>query len=160
MTALLLALTLIGAPMVDTQHVDPASVPVRLAPGDSGYSGAIGAPAQAVHGWATYYPTCANCAAAGPAIARMFGGGRRYLGRWVTINGDTQHPVKLVTSCACGDRTIHGLTMPTVIDLSPTAFARVAPLSRGVTEVVIEPYSPALPATDTAPPAHWWGVAI
>jgi hypothetical protein len=57
--------------------------------------------------------------------------------------------VTVVSYCACGDRN----GVPTVIDLSPTAFTRLAPLSRGVIDVTVELAAPGvtLPPTDTAP---------
>lgn len=50
--------------------------------------------------------------------------------------------------CACGDRA----GKQTVIDLSPEAFARLAPLSRGVIDVTLE-VGIRLPETSTA---SWW----
>lgn len=110
--------------------------------------GAIGEPAVAVSGWATYYPTCRRCAAAGPLVKDMLG--RGWKGDWVRVSaGDRSVVVRLVTGCACGDR--HG--DPTVIDLSPSAFARLAPLGQGIVRVIVEPVDapPRLPETDTAP---------
>jgi hypothetical protein len=54
--------------------------------------------------------------------------------------------------CACGDRA----GKATVIDLSPAAFRRLAPLSAGVIAVTLE-YggSIVLPPTDTEAPDLW-----
>jgi hypothetical protein len=55
--------------------------------------------------------------------------------------------VRVVSSCACGDRGGRG----TVIDLSPAAFRKLAPLSRGVIPVTVERADILLPATDMIP---------
>lgn len=56
--------------------------------------------------------------------------------------------------CACGDRA----GKQTVIDLSPAAFRRLAPLSTGVLPVIVEVLDTVtLPATDTVTYWTWPG---
>lgn len=65
--------------------------------------------------------------------------------------------VTVVSFCACGQRG----GKDTVIDLSPAAFRRLAPLSRGVIDVTLTYGGVPLPATDTAPvldQAYWLSV--
>lgn len=57
--------------------------------------------------------------------------------------------------CACGDRA----GKATLIDLSPEAFERLAPLSAGVIDVTLEVGGLALPPTDTIQSAREWRVA-
>jgi hypothetical protein len=67
-------------------------------------------------------------------------------GETVTVwHGDRSVAVRIVDVCACPGRRI--------IDLTSGAFQRLAPLSRGVIDVVLVPRraTPTLPATDTAP---------
>lgn len=72
--------------------------------------------------------------------------------RW----GDTPYAVEV---CRADDRdrcvTVivrdHMANTRRAIDLSPDAFSRLAPLSRGVVQVTLEATTVRLPATDTAP---------
>jgi hypothetical protein len=96
------------------------------------------------HGWASWYrdPHKTGDYAAAPWY------------RW----GDTPVRVRVCATtcttavvsdfCACGPR--HG--EPTVIDLAPSVFGRLAPLSQGVVRVTVTGGpAPTLPPTDTAP---------
>jgi hypothetical protein len=101
-----------------------------------------------IGGWATYYATCAECAAAGPLLREALG--PRWKGSWITVVSDHGRAlVRLETSCACRDR--HG--QPTVIDVSIEAFDELSPIPAkadadpGLVAVSIE-LVPALPATD------------
>jgi len=84
-------------------------------------------------GWASYYATGPGPldAAAGPGLRH---------GNWrgtvvtVTANGHSV-TVRLTDWCACRPR--HGL--PTLIDLSPSAFRRLSPLSAGIVRVTVTP---------------------
>lgn len=114
--------------------------------GGNGPAGAPIAAAAVVGGLATYYDAPSSSdAAAGPGLRAFLGSGWR--GSWVTVHADGRSVrVQLTDWCACGDR--HG--QPTLIDLDDRAFARLAPLSRGVVAVAIEASSssPTLPPTD------------
>jgi rare lipoprotein A (peptidoglycan hydrolase) len=95
-------------------------------------------------GYATWYDAPSkHDAAAGPLLRERLGDWR---GRWVTVSsGGKNVTVRLTDWCACGSR--HG--SPTLIDLDDQAFRELAPLSRGVIRVTVEPVERALPATDT-----------
>lgn len=92
-------------------------------------------------------------------VATYYDDGPGYYGSVPTWHaGDTPYPATVCHAgrcvavtvrgyCACGDR--HGKA--TVIDLSPAAFRRLAPLSAGVIDVTLEYGGSVLPATDTAP---------
>jgi hypothetical protein len=97
-----------------------------------------------ISGKATHYPACSGCAAAGPLLREAIGD---YIGKRVRVTYQGRHvDVTLVTSCACGDRN----GQPTVIDLSTSAFRRLAPLSVGVLDVEVSPAPRiSLPPTDT-----------
>jgi hypothetical protein len=91
-------------------------------------------PRNGLSGAATWYAASASTAAAGPALRRLLG--RSWRGQTVTVrvNGRSVRVV-LRDWCACGPR--HGV--PTLLDLSDDAFARLAPLSRGVLRVEVTP---------------------
>lgn len=133
---------------------------VEVDPEDLGHGGApsptteLGPVAAGERGWATY---CAETA------THCHGWDTRYVGAVQSFTyGDEPYGVQVcrvdrpttcthvvvVSHCACGDR--HGEA--TVIDLSPPAFAELAPLSRGVVRVTvegpIEVPTMTLPATD------------
>jgi len=96
-------------------------------------------------GWATWYDDGDGLyAAAGPVLREVLGDWR---GQRVTVCADACVRVVLRDSCACGER--HG--DPTLLDLSPAAFRRLAPLSAGVARVSIEVGGPlmTLPETDS-----------
>jgi hypothetical protein len=86
---------------------------------------------RTLRGYATWYRTAGLVAAAGPALRRALGRGWR--GQRVTVCAERCVRVTLADWCACGPR--HG--RPTLLDLSDDAFARLAPLSRGVIAVVV-----------------------
>lgn len=102
--------------------------------------GKIGSPLSVSQGYATWYDD-------GPGL---YGA----VHSW--HYGDKPYPVQVCHGgrcvtvlvrdfCACGDRSGHA----TVIDLSPSAFTALAPLSRGVISVTVKPVSDTPPATDT-----------
>jgi hypothetical protein len=108
-----------------------------------GSHGGIGTPA--IGGVATWYDDGPGLyGAAGPVLRDMLGGDPAFRGQRVTVCADECVTVTLTDWCACGDRG--GIS--TVIDLSPDAFRRLAPLSAGVITVSIEP-AITLPSTDT-----------
>ncbi len=117
-------------------------------------------PAQQA-GVATYCaPTPKRCQSWGPpallgAVQSFSFGDDPYVVTVCRQSGAPCVAVTVVSHCACGDR--HG--QPTVIDLSPAAFARLAPLSRGVIDVVLTVGGPkvTLPPTDTEPYWSWPG---
>ena len=94
-------------------------------------------------GSATGSDTPGLTAAAGPLLRNG-----AWRGRLVTVtaaNGNSV-TVTLTDWCACGDRG----GQPTLLDLSATAFKRLAPLSRGIVAVEVEVgVRIALPPTDT-----------
>jgi len=97
-------------------------------------------------GWATWYDDGDGLyAAAGPVLRDVLGKGWR--GQRVTVCADACVRVVLSDWCACGER--HG--DPTLLDLSPAAFRRLAPLSAGIVRVSIDPGGPrmTLPPTDS-----------
>jgi Lytic transglycolase len=111
-----------------------------------------------VAGWATYYDD-------GPGLYGAVPGYRQGHPYYVCVRLDVQLHADLATCgkkgshsvvvrvrdfCACGDRS----GRPTIIDLSPAAFKRLAPLTQGVVRVTVEsPWASKipLPPTDTAP---------
>jgi hypothetical protein len=132
----LLTLIVITAPRPAPDHGDAAGT--VLLPAGAGLE-AIGTALQA--GWATWYDD-------GPGLYGAIPGfdGRRYTAQVCTLDGDCVL-VTIRDSCACGVRR----SVPTIIDLSPAAFAALAPLSRGVIRVTVEsPFG--LPATDMETP--------
>ena len=98
-------------------------------------------------GLATWYDTPGLTAAAGPLL--RVGAWRGRLVSVTAANG-ASITVQLTDWCACGDRG----GQPTLLDLSATAFKRLAPLSRGIVAVEVEVLTrvpTVLPATDTVP---------
>jgi hypothetical protein len=99
-----------------------------------------------VGGKATWYDDGSGYyGAAGPVLREALGGDPAFRGQTVRVCADDCVLVRLTDWCACGDRG----GAPTLIDLSPDAFARLAPLSAGVIDVTIELGGVVLPATDT-----------
>ncbi len=96
----------------------------------------IGTPLEGVRGTATWYDN-------GPGLYAAAGPGLRtghWRGRVVSVCDPAACvTVRLTDWCACPHH---------LIDLSPSAFSSLAPLSRGVVGVVVSWGSPALPATD------------
>jgi hypothetical protein len=100
-----------------------------------------------IGGKATYYDSGPGLyGAAGPLLREALGGDPAFRGQRVEVCADECVTVQLVDWCACGDRA----GVPTIIDLSRDAFARLAPLSDGVITVTIELGGPTLtlPPTD------------
>jgi expansin (peptidoglycan-binding protein) len=100
-------------------------------------------------GKATWYDDGAGLyAAAGPVLREALGGDPAFRGGRVTVrSGGRSVTVTLSDWCACGERG----GVPTLLDLSADAFARLAPLGRGVinVEVELDAAPIRLPATDT-----------
>lgn len=122
----------------------PASFPGSDPAGHRGDGGSIpqavpaGAPPPGsvgtvlLGGKATWYDTPGHTAAAGPVLRDVLGDWR---GRYVTVEaGDRSVTVKLTDWCACGERG----GIPTLLDLSRSAFATLADPSAGVINVSIE----------------------
>jgi hypothetical protein len=107
-------------------------------------AGSVGTPA--VGGLATWYDAAPGQAAAGPTLRSLLGDWR---GQRVTVSANGRSVVVVLSDwCACGDRN----GKDTLIDLDDEAFAKLAPLSRGVIEVSVEFGGIPLPPTD----AVWW----
>lgn len=134
--------TLRGAPD-DNRFVIAAIVPADPARQDSG-SGPAGAPLTnagsvgtvLVSGRATWYDAPSpQDAAAGPELRVG-----HWRGSWVSVayRGSTVR-VRLTDWCACPGR---------IIDLDRRAFARLAPIGKGVLRVDVE-FGSSLPQTDT-----------
>lgn len=109
-------------------------------------------------GVATYCaPTPTKCQGWGGgalvgAVRSFSSGDTPYRVEVCTVDGGRCVTVRVVSYCACGTR--HG--KPTLIDLSPAAFRRLAPLSRGVIDVTVRPVGGGapigtIPPTDTQP---------
>jgi hypothetical protein len=99
-----------------------------------------------VGGKATWYDDGSGYyGAAGPVLREALGGDPAFRGQTVRVCADDCVLVRLTDWCACGDRG----GVPTLIDLSPDAFARLAPLSAGVINVTIELGGVVLPETST-----------
>jgi hypothetical protein len=117
------------------------------APDDHSLAG-TGADVQALRsasGWATWYrdPNKSGPYAATPWY--RWGMDPEWVSVCAFPEGRTVCTNALVSDfCACGDR--HGV--PTLIDLAPSAFAELAPLSVGVLRVQVFRGVPAAPATD------------
>jgi hypothetical protein len=100
----------------------------------------------AIGGKATWYDDGSGYyGAAGPVLREALGGDPAFRGQTVRVCADDCVLVRLTDWCACGDRG----GVPTLIDLSPDAFARLAPLSAGVIDVTIELGGVTLPETST-----------
>jgi hypothetical protein len=99
-----------------------------------------------IGGKATWYDDGSGLyGAAGPVLREALGGDPAFRGQTVRVCADDCVLVRLTDWCACGDRG----GVPTLIDLSPDAFARLAPLSAGVIDVTIELGGVTLPETST-----------
>ena len=99
-----------------------------------------GAVAGSLTGYATWYDAPPGTAAAGPLLRDWLGDWR---GKLVVICAERCITTRLTDACACPDRN----GKPTLIDLSQSDFARLAPPSQGVVLVTIGRAT--LPATDT-----------
>ena len=89
-------------------------------------------PAHGLSGVATWFRAPKGTAAAGPALRASLG--KSWRGSVVRVcSGGRCVRVRLTDWCACGPR--HG--QPTLVDLGADSFARLAPLSAGVVDVVI-----------------------
>ena len=123
MTFLLCLLLLAGAPTVRGGPLD--------APAASSTQG----------GLATWYATPGLTAAAGPLLRHG-----DWRGSFVRVCAGSCVTVQLTDWCACGDRG----GQPTLLDLSASAFKRLAPLSRGIVAVEVQTVDRiTLPPTDT-----------
>lgn len=127
-----------SAPVV----VIPVSEPVRAyVPVPETDTTVIGA-AVAFSGTASWYPASGLIAAAGPGLR---------VGDWrgsrITVSANGRSVVVVLSDwCQC----YKGTSRERLIDLSDDAFSRLAPLSRGVIRVTVEPAGRMLlPATDT-----------
>lgn len=148
---------LLGAPLErdawSVGSLDGASAPTRHDSGAPSPEGGIGS--VLVGGKATWCaPTPTHCQSWGDGalLGAMpsFDFGDEPFTATVCYDGSCVD-VTVVSYCACGLRD----GVPTVIDLSPAAFARLAPLSRGVIDVTVEIDGDGprmtLPPTDVAP---------
>lgn len=109
-----------GSPLAEISAGAPSASPVP--------TGEVGT--ALIGGWATYYATCSDCAAAGPLLQAALG--PNWKGQTIRVVSELgQVDVRLVTSCACGDRTKNGVTKPTIIDLSLEAFGELSPAPAG-----------------------------
>ncbi len=145
MTAVLLAAWLLLAPIAT-----PGSA---HQPGLMDRSAVFDGPSRAPRsGFATYCaPTPRYCQGWGNgallgAVRSFRFGDKPY---WLRVtSGERSVVVRVVSFCACGRR--HGV--PTVVDLSPAAFQRLAPLNAGIVRVQITRVGvPLAPQTDVAP---------
>jgi len=127
-----LQLALIGGPRTE-ESAAPRPVPAQDAPQ---------APRTALEGAASWYGVQGRVGAADRRLQRFLG--PRWRGQSVVVcrtdaTSQACVRVRLITSCGCPGRRL--------IDLSPSAFAVLAPLSVGVVSVSVARL-PAIPATD------------
>lgn len=139
----------LGAPDSDgvtTTALDAPILPAAALPSASAHDASVPAPSPTggigtalLGGWATYCaPTPRYCQGWAPpallgAMPGFSYGDKPFLAR-VCTNGIRCVVVTVVSFCGCGDRS----GIPTVIDLSPAAFDRLASRSRGVVRVTVE----------------------
>jgi hypothetical protein len=99
----------------------------------------------AISGLATWYDDGpGRYGAAGPALRAALGGDPAFRGRVVSVcHGRRCTQVVLRDWCLCHDRS----GKPTLVDLSPSSFGDLGPLSAGVLEVTVRVAT--LPNTDT-----------
>lgn len=117
------------------------------APEPTATEGGIGT--ALIGGKATWYDDGPGLyGAAGPDLREAMGGDPAFRGQAVQVCAESCVIVVLRDWCACSDRN----GVPTIIDLSPDAFRRLAPLSTGVITVEIELTAVSLPATDMEAP--------
>jgi rare lipoprotein A (peptidoglycan hydrolase) len=105
---------------------------------------ALSAGSSVQSGLATWYATPGLTAAAGPLLRHG-----DWRGSFVRVCAGKCVTVQLTDACWCPDR--HG--SPVLLDLSASAFRRLAPLSRGIVAVEVEVLTrvpTVLPATDAA----------
>lgn len=142
-----------GASVPSPSSRDPEAAGAAASPETAqpspGPTGGIGT--ALVGGWATYYATCSECAAAGPLLQAALG--PDWQGSWVTVESDHGKVLlRLVTSCACGDRR----GQPTIIDVSIPAFNELSAIPAGAdtdpglvaVSIELPGPRPTLPATD------------
>lgn len=102
-----------------------------------------------VGGKATWYDDGPGLyGAAGPVLREALGGDPAFRGQTVRVCADECVLVRLTDWCLCSERG----GVPTIIDLSPDAFRKLAPLSVGVITVQIELGGVTLPPTDMEAP--------
>jgi hypothetical protein len=95
--------------------------------------------AATVRGRASWYGVDGDVAAAGPALRHG-----HWRGSLVAVCADRCVTVRLVDFCQC----LRGQRSERVIDLSPSAFARLAPLSAGLIHVTVSAVHVLPPPTD------------
>jgi hypothetical protein len=95
--------------------------------------------AATVRGRASWYGVDGDVAAAGPALRHG-----HWRGSLVAVCADRCVTVRLVDFCQC----LRGQRSERVIDLSPSAFARLAPLSAGLIRVTVSAVHVLPPPTD------------
>jgi hypothetical protein len=95
--------------------------------------------AATVRGRASWYGVDGDVAAAGPALRHG-----HWRGSLVDVCADRCVTVRLVDFCQC----LRGQRSERVIDLSPSAFALLAPLSAGLIHVTVRRVQLVPPATD------------
>jgi hypothetical protein len=98
-------------------------------------------PSPGLSGRASWYRAPAGTAAAGPALRRALGDWR---GSRVQVCASRCVVVSLTDWCQC----YRGEDRERLIDLSDDAFARLAPLSRGLVRVTVEVVDVTPPETD------------
>jgi hypothetical protein len=133
------------------ETIVPFTFPPSPAPSPSAIAAATPGP---LRGWATWCaPTPTHCESWGGgrlvgAVRSFSDGDAPYFVQVCGFEGGRTSCVHIlvVSHCACGDRD----GIPTVIDLSPAAFAELAPLERGRIRVEVSgPIKVGLPNTDT-----------
>jgi hypothetical protein len=97
------------------------------------------ATAATVRGRASWYGVDGDVAAAGPALRHG-----HWRGSLVSVCADRCVTVRLVDFCQC----LRGERSERVIDLSPSAFARLSPLSAGLIRVTVSAVHVLPPPTD------------
>jgi hypothetical protein len=113
-----------GAPHMPRSSAAPTGSSTASSSGTPSPTGDVGT--ALVGGWATYYATCPECAAAGPLLREALGA--HWKGTWITVvSNDGQATLRLETSCACRDRR----GRPTIIDVSIEAFDVLSPSPAG-----------------------------
>jgi rare lipoprotein A (RlpA)-like double-psi beta-barrel protein len=159
LAVLFVALVIVVIAQVASQPATPREGPAAVSPAPA-LLGAppviaedIGAPRVAIDtallgGVASWYDDGPGLyGAAGPVLREALGGDPAFRGEHVRVCADACVTVVLSDWCACGERA----GKATLVDLSPAAFRRLAPLSAGVVRITIETGAAPqrLPNTDT-----------
>lgn len=120
-----------------------------------GYAVPTVAASSSISGYATWLDTTPGTAAAGPALRSWLGPDWR--GQTVKVCHGGCVLVALTDWCACADRS----GKPTLVDLSRSDFAVIGDPGAGVISVTVNRGGAvALPATDTAPDTHGFGILL